>query len=82
MKPSPPVPLKRKPRTEDEMRLDLRRLCEADSMTGVAKRFGLSSAFICDVLHARRNVTSKLAGAMGYQRVVTFTPLNQERPTP
>lgn len=64
--------LRMRPLTEDEMRLKLRDLCDDESQKRVAKRFGVSPAFICDVLYGRRNVTEALATAMGYERVVIF----------
>ena len=52
------------------LRIDImeRRLTQA----GWAKKHGFSAQFITDVLSGRRNVTAKLAKAMGYERAVIF----------
>ena len=37
------------------------------SMASWAKKHGLSRSFVCDVLSGRRQITERLAKALGYQ---------------
>ena len=60
--------------TEMDLRLRLRDACDTYSQRETAKRLGFSRAFIGDVLHGRREVTQKLAAAMGYEMVILFRP--------
>lgn len=58
--------------TQDDMRMELARLCAVSTQTAVGERLGFSAQFINDVLAERRGVTDALANAMGYRRVVRF----------
>ena len=45
---------------------------ERGSQRAVAQELGVSQAYLGDVLHGRRGVSAKLAGKLGYERVVVF----------
>jgi transcriptional regulator with XRE-family HTH domain len=65
-------------RTESELRAELRemigfapdgsRIFAAD----LAEKFGISKAYLSDVLNGKRGIADRLADAMGYERVVVF----------
>jgi hypothetical protein len=38
----------------------------------LAEEWGLSQAYLSDVLNGRRGIADKLADALGYERIVTF----------
>lgn len=53
----------------------LRQMVGASSQKAVAAQLGVSGSYVCDVLKGRRDVTKRLAKALGYQRVVIYMPL-------
>jgi plasmid maintenance system antidote protein VapI len=38
----------------------------------LAEKYGVSTAFLNDVVHGRRKITAKFAESMGYQRIVVY----------
>ena len=44
----------------------------------LAEEYGVSKAYLSDVLNGRRGIADKLAGALGFRRVVTFVPKENE----
>lgn len=61
--------------SEYEVREDLRDRCRRLTQTAVAKQLGFSVAFINDVLHERRKITTDLLHKMGYIRIVQYQKL-------
>ena len=53
--------------TAEEVRQDLRSRCVETSQQSVALETGFTPAFINDVVHGRRDMTQKLALALGYR---------------
>lgn len=54
--------------TEDQMMRELQKQCRrAGGQLHFGKLHGFSSPFISDVLMGRRNITEKLAIALGYE---------------
>lgn len=43
-----------------------------------AKKWGISEAYLCDILQGRRAPGAKILAAIGYQRVTSYT--KQEEP--
>lgn len=65
--------------SEAELRQELRSMIgfvgdKKVTAKSLAKQFGVSEAYLSDVLHGRRGIADKLAGAMGYTREVRFVP--------
>ena len=57
--------------TLDSFREMLRRLVkEAGSQRALAKKYGISPMFLCDVLKERRDPGEKFLAAMGFKREV------------
>lgn len=55
------------------MVMALRRLVDSHgSQDAAAAALKVSPQFLCDVLAGRRGITSRLADAMGYQRVFCY----------
>ncbi len=50
----------------------LRLMCAAQGQKAVAGKLGFSTAYINDVLHDRREISDKMAKALGYERVTTW----------
>lgn len=48
---------------------------KGSSQSKVAKTLGISSPFLSDVLKGRRDISSRLAEAMGYKKIVMFERL-------
>lgn len=74
--------------TEDQLREKLRGMIGFNGTDRIfakdlAERFGVSQAYLSDVLNGNRGIADKLANAAGYERVVTFRRLssiiNRER---
>ena len=70
--------------TESELRAEIQALTGFhDGRRVYAKElavaFGISEAYLSDVLNGRRGIADKLANAMGYERVVTFRRILEER---
>ncbi|MFN0314763.1 MAG: hypothetical protein ACKVQA_06985 [Burkholderiales bacterium] len=42
------------------------------SQQAVAAKLGISKAYLCDVLHKRRDLSDKLARKIGYTKVVSY----------
>lgn len=57
---------------EEDIRRILNRQIEKTSQSDFAKEHGFSKGFISDVLKGRRNITDRLAGALGYIRKTIF----------
>lgn len=51
---------------------ELKAACRRDGLSATARRFHFTVQFISDVVHGRRPVSARLAGAMGYRRVVEY----------
>lgn len=64
--------------SEETVRADLRERCRKSSQKEVAKKLGLSSQFINDVLHWRRAITTDLIHKMGYIRIVQYQKIDAE----
>ena len=63
--------------SEDALRDELRSKIgwsgsEKVTAKSLALKWGLSQAYLSDVLHGRRGIADKLADAMGYERRVSF----------
>ena len=56
----------------NEALLELRKLVDKSTQKDVAKLLGFSAPFICDVLKGRRDMTSSLAGSLGYVMVTKY----------
>lgn len=69
--------------TEEELREHVRSMigyqgdCRVTAKD-LAQRFGISQAYLSDVLNGRRGIADKLAGALGFERVVTFEPKERD----
>ena len=60
-------------RTDAELICILKeRIAAADSMAGWAKVNGFSRSFVCDVLSGTRNMTERLAAALGFKRALLW----------
>lgn len=51
---------------------------KSGSQSAWAKQYGLSSAYVSDVLNGRREPGSGILIALGLRRVVTYEPLPQK----
>jgi hypothetical protein len=63
--------------TEEELRAELRSMIgwqgdQKVTAKSLAAQWGLSQAYLSDVLNGRRGIADKLANAMGYEREVRF----------
>ena len=58
--------------TEAMLLEDLKAEISRDSLRATARRLGFTPQFLCDVIYERRAISERLAGAMGYRRVVIF----------
>jgi hypothetical protein len=70
-------------RTEEQLRAELRAMIGWSSgqkvtAKSLASQWGLSPAYLSDVLNARRGIADKLATALGYERRVVFLPTPKE----
>ena len=54
--------------TPEQVLLDLRRRIAGSTQADVARSLGFAPAFICDVTMGRRDLTDRLARALGYDR--------------
>ena len=52
--------------------LELRHLLESRSQVDVAKQLGISTQYLSDILHDRRQLGKKILDGMGLERVVTY----------
>lgn len=53
----------------------LRREVEATSQSAFARKAGVQQSLISNILHGKERMGPKVAKALGYQRVVTWEPL-------
>lgn len=60
----------KKTATQEELHLELRGMVLKSTLTTVAKQLAVSVPFLHDVLKGRRNLTDKVAEAMGYRKEV------------
>lgn len=59
--------------TEEQVRWFLADACDAaGTQRQWARTHGFSDAYVSDVLAGRRDISSKLAAALGYEKVVSF----------
>lgn len=64
--------------TEEDLRNEVRSMIGIDASgnrtyaADLAEKFGISKAYLSDVLNGRRGIADRLAEAMGYERVVVF----------
>lgn len=68
---------------EEQLRQELRAMIgfvgdKKVTAKSLAGRFGVSEAYLSDVLHGRRGIADRLASAMGYTREVRFVPTTPE----
>lgn len=56
-------------KTEAQLIQELRRESEQLSQKATARRLGISTAYICDLLHGRREISTAVALKMGYEQV-------------
>jgi transcriptional regulator with XRE-family HTH domain len=62
--------------TSDEvLELIRERIRLAGAAAKVARDLGVTPAFLSDVLNGRRNITARLAAALGLARVVRFSKI-------
>jgi predicted DNA-binding protein (UPF0251 family) len=47
-------------------------IAKAGSQKQAAKDLGISTAYLCDVLHKRRDPGRKIAAALGMRKVITW----------
>lgn len=59
---------------ESEVIKQIGQLAAASSQKAVAKELKVHPQVICDVLQGRRNISQRLASALGYRRVFGFVP--------
>ena len=57
--------------TEDVMD-DLRRRVSSSTQVAVAASLGVSAQHVNDLLNGRREMSERIAGAMGYERKIVF----------
>lgn len=63
-------------KTEIEMRSILWAECHGkNTQVEFARAHGLSAQFVNDVVNGRRDVTQKVANALGYEKFVIFRPI-------
>ena len=63
--------------TLPDLYADLRRACEAaGGQQAWARAHGISPAYVCDVLNARRAPGTKILRALGWIRLVTYQRSN------
>lgn len=62
------------PRTysQDELLNELRQRVAASSQRQVAQQLGISTSMMNDLMLGRRDVSDRIAKALGYQRAVVF----------
>lgn len=70
--------------TEDELRQELRAMIgfRGDAKItakSLADQFGVSQAYLSDVLNGRRGIADKLSQAMGYRREVRYVRREDEK---
>lgn len=58
--------------SEDHVREILKKRAAAASQTQLAIDLGVSLAFVNDAIHGRRNLSDKLANALGYEKVTVY----------
>jgi transcriptional regulator with XRE-family HTH domain len=61
-------------KTQSELQQEFIRLCENEGQRQLADRLGLSEAYVSQIVSGNREVSKRVARAMGYQ------PLHQPRP--
>lgn len=61
--------------TEQRLLDILRKEAQATSGVKTAKKYRISQSFLARVLAGEQPVGAKLAGAMGYERVVSYRPV-------
>ena len=57
--------------TEDQVRDEIREKTKASSLRRIAKEYGLSPAYLSDILSGQRGVSEKVAGIFGFYKTVT-----------
>lgn len=59
--------------TEEQLLNNLKVMCkEAGEQSRIAKSLKISTSYLCDIIHKRRSLSSKMANVMGYKRIVHF----------
>ena len=58
--------------TQNDLRKEIERMVSMTSQREVASRLGVSPSMICDVLMGRRDITERIAEALGYSRMIVF----------
>jgi hypothetical protein len=62
------------PASVEEVRTILRaKIEQAGSMRKAAKKLGITAAYLCDIIHERRNPGPRVAKALGFRREVKVT---------
>ena len=57
--------------TENEVREEIREKTKASSLRRTAKEYGLSAAYLSDILADQRDVSERVAGLFGFDKFVT-----------
>ena len=57
--------------TEEEVREEIREKTEASSLRQTAKEYGLSPAYLSDILAGKRDVSEHVAALFGFDKTVT-----------
>lgn len=66
--------------TKDKLRkVILKHIIELGSMSALAKKLGVSLAYLSDVMADKREPGEKLLTALGYRRVVLYEPMDEEK---
>ena len=65
--------------TQDQLRDRLAREAEDESMTALAQRYQFSQSFLSRVISGEKDISERLANAMGYTRMVIFEPRGRVR---
>ena len=56
----------------DTLRGQLRAMLKSKNQKDLAARLDIHPSYLCDVLKGRREISERLARAMGYRRAVMF----------
>lgn len=66
--------------TQADMRNILRHRCEEAGGQGkFAESIGISPQYLSDILNGKRAIGAMLAGKIGYERKIVFTPCDNTR---
>jgi len=64
--------------TETELRGKLVRMCNDRSQAEIARSFGISRAYISDIIAGKRRISKKIAKLLGYRVTSVHIPIERQ----